>query len=258
MTRIVAVLSVLLFAVIVSAQNCTSPGQRIPYCEPYVVKPHVAQPYVVAPSVIPVHKEEIIVPIAIPVLVPSTVFQYLPALTNAAYGIPPTPITGIVPGTQGVAVPGAPVQDALPGGADLERLIAARIDAALRDRLRPGDKGPPPLILPGSLPKRLDPPALPETPAQQPAAPQAGDLNQQVANMLASESCIRCHSAGDKPVKGNVTLFTKTGQQTMFQPSVSKKQILDAVTPDASGAAPMPPGGPALSASKLDLLKRWQ
>jgi hypothetical protein len=195
---------------------------------------------------------EVAAPIAIPVLVPSTVFQYLPALQPSAVAVGATPVTAAPVATATAAAPTAPQTMT---AADIDRIVNERVEAAIRARLNGNEKAPPPLILPGEVLKSLEPKAEAQPPVQ-PAA--QGDLTQAVANMLSSKSCVQCHTAGDQPVKGNVTLFTKKDTQLFFQPSVSKQVLLTAVTPDRSGAVAMPPSGSPLGANDVDLLRRWE
>jgi mono/diheme cytochrome c family protein len=218
MTRIVAIVLVLLTCGVVFAL----PPRICNTCPPVI---H-AQPAVVQVQHV---VQEVVAPIAVPVLVPATVFQYLPALQPAA-------------------VAAVPAQAVAPQAPNIEQMVQERVDAALRARLGNDDRGPPPLILPNDFLSAAPPP---------PAAPE--DLSQRVANMLAGQSCVNCHTAGEgRPVKGNVTLFAKKDNQLLFQPSVSKQQLVAAVIPNAQGKAAMPPNGPALTAAELDLLRRWE
>jgi hypothetical protein len=225
MTRIVTVCLALCLAANVAFGQCQPYQQgRVVYTQPT---------YVPTKTVVKEVVREVPVPIAVPVLVPATVFQYIPAIQPSVA----VPVA---------AAPAAPVQT--PQQPDIDALVKARVEAALRERSNPGDSGPPPLILPGEL--------TAEQPKAQPAA--QNDLNGQVANMLAGKSCVNCHTEGDKPVKGNVTLFVKKAAQMFFQPSVDRKKILDSVVPDKEGKPQMPPSGQSLAVGELDLLRRWE
>ncbi len=162
-----------------------------------------------------VHDQQAIVavPITIPVVIPATVFQYMPALQ-------PVP-------TQ----PAVPVHQQPPAATPVS-----------------ADPGPPPLILPNQAP------ALSQTPVE--------DVTAQVANMLGSRSCVQCHTAGGTTrVQGNTTLFTQTGNDLFFQPSVSRQLIHSVVSGPTPRMPPSAAGNPAhptaLRPEDIALLQRW-
>lgn len=226
MTRIVTALSAVLLATQMAFGQCRTFVHNQPVC----VTPIVATQVVT----------EVVTPIAVPVLVPATVFQYLPALQPVVTPIAVAPVAAAP-----VAVSPAPTT------ADVDSMIRARVDVILREHLNNNDAGPPTLIVPTDLP------SLPQQPTAAPVV--TGDLNQRVATLLGSKSCVNCHTAGTgSPVKGNVTLFTRRDNQTFFQPSVAKTQIVAAVTPSVPNTQPnMPPNGAPLVQHELDLLRQW-
>ncbi len=174
--------------------------------------------------------------IGLPVYLPVAVFQYLPAMQP----------------TTAMPVSATPVENRQVGNSqlDIEKLVRDRVDTVLRER-NAGDSGPPPLIIAGELPVKQQ---------QQP-----DNLDQQVANMLASKSCVQCHTDdGKSKVKGGVTLFTGNNDQYFFQPSVDKNKLYNAVYGTNGRGFAMPPaakGDPnhqdALKANDIALLKQW-
>lgn len=204
---------------------------------PYIT--HVHQPAKT------VFVNEIIAPVAIPVYIPVTVFQYLPPVA-AISAAPVVPVNSTVP----VTTTTKPVTQAVNQNitaADIDKLVSARVDAILRARTNGNDSGPPPLIVSEELPKKTETKTTAAT----------GDITQQVANILGQQSCINCHTAGAAPVKGNVTLFVKKANKLFFQPSVSEKQILAVLQPDASGKVSMPPNGTQQTSEALIVIKKW-
>lgn len=256
MTRIVATVLALFLLSSVTFAQCPQyqPQYRPAYGQPGYAQPQPQTQYITHEVI-----HEVAAPIAVPVLVPATVFQYLPALQPSfPVAVPTTPV--VAPTTVGApAVGTAPTAGSTLTAADIDALINARVEARLRSMN--GDKGPPTLILPGDFQPALPKPAEPAPPQNQ----QVG-LDQQVASMLGSKTCVQCHTAGNgAPVKGNVTLFVKRENQLFFQPSVSKEKIVAAVSPSPNtapggpgGQPSMPPNGPALSQNEVALLRQWQ
>jgi len=146
---------------------------------------------------VPVIIKEVVAPIAIPLVVPATVFQYLPALQPVTPVIPiqgavytsPTPGTGSAPLNQ----------------ADINRLIDQRVNETLRNIFRNGPEGPP---------------AIPDE--GQPVVNQT-QLSAQVLAILKN-NCASCH--GNGKTSGNIRLFDVNGA---WAPNVSNDDILDAI-----------------------------
>jgi hypothetical protein len=251
MTRIVAALLALFLLGSIATAQCPVDAR---YYKPGWQAPSYSTPCSSGSSGYVTHEviHEVAAPIAVPVLVPATVFQYLPALQpSVAVAVPSAPVAAAPAASTPYTAPGAASAPATTP--DLEAIINARVDAALR--ARSGDRGPPALILPSELQS-----AAPKPQEPAPMAPPAttGTLDQQVANLLASKSCVKCHTAdGVTPVKGSVTLFVKKDTQLFFQPSVSKAKIIAAVSPDATGNVSMPPGGPPLATNETNVLRQW-
>lgn len=167
-----------------------------------------------SPSYYPVVQEriiikEIVAPFAVPVLVPAAAFQFLPALQPVA--APPAPVPVAPAASAAVPAPAAAGPQA-----DIDRLVRDRVEAILREKTNQQDSGPPVLILPG------------DTPAPPPASTLSPVEVETKAVTLLSQRCYECHTQGAK-TSGDVTLFTKSGEQLMFQPSVTKAKILAAI-----------------------------
>ena len=211
------------------------PGSGTATC-PQVVR-HVAPPVY---HHTPVYKEvivqkEIIAPVAVPVVVPATVFQYLPAVA-------PVVTAPIAAAPVATAPAVAQPQAVNPGIGDMEKLIEQRVDKAVADRLGrtgPGD-GPPPITFEGQT--------TAAAPPQQPAQPQGNNDKAQVMQAWVQDlgnSCASCHGAGKR--SGGVALFDANNQ---FAPSVSMEQIAESII---SGR--MPKGRTVSTSEKLRLLR---
>ncbi len=223
----------LLFGVsLAQAQHCGSVVRRA-----YPVSYHAPQVVVEEKVIV----KEVITPVGVPVLVPAAVFQYLPALQVPVQQQPVAPVQ-----VQAQAPQKCPTPE------ELDKIIQARVEAALRERNV--SNGPPPLLLPG---QPTQPPL-----ARPQAAPTDDELLQQSANILAENKCYTCHTQGEK-VSGNVVLFAKSGDELEFNPNVDKKKIYAAVTPAKEGEAPlMPPTAKkdpktALSPEQVEVLRQW-
>ena len=199
-------------------------------------------------SYYPTYAEKVVVkevPVAVPILVPATVFQYIPAIVPTATAVTPVTPVSAVPTT-----PVAPTVPTTPSAAEMEKLITARVDKLVQERLKyimPGDTGPPPLI--------MNAPANAPTPNNVPAPTNnnTGDINMQVAQILGN-NCAKCHTQGTKTA-GGVTLFVKNGEQLFLQPSVSKADIWNTVKPPTPS---MPPAGNnQLKPEEVSLLQKW-
>lgn len=156
--------------------------------------------------------KEVVAPVAVPVLVPASVFQYVPALTQVA------PVQPAVPVSPVNAPVAAPAQAAA-STAELDRLIRERIEAILREKANQGDDGPPILLGVGPVEQPRGNGTLP---AMSPEELQAKALT------LLSRNCYECHTQGVKTA-GTVTIFTKSGEQLGFQPSVPKSKLLSVI-----------------------------
>ncbi len=190
--------------------------------------------------------KKVAVPVAVPVLVPATVFQYLPAVTPsiAVQGAYSQPVVGGYPQAGYAPQVQAPVQSGNDLEARIEAIINAKLDKILKQQklaVEPEDEGPPPLDL-GNDDQSKGPDLLP-----------------QVAEMLATKTCVQCHTKGVK-VSGSVVLFVKKPDGLYFEPSVTKDRIIAAVKPPPR----MPPtarGDPnhvdAIKGSDLQLLYAW-
>lgn len=151
----------------------------------------------VAPPVI----QQIIAPVAVPVVIPATVFQYTPALQPTGVAAAGTAVTAQPTTTQA-----APSADAI------DKLIQQRIEVALKrynlDRSVPAGDVPPPIVLPDELVAELN----------QPSGDQA-----KLATVL-KKNCASCH--GNGKTSGNIQLFDRTGN---YAPNVTVDQIMDSV-----------------------------
>ena len=197
---------------------------------PTVVRPH-CPPIVHTPVV---HTPVVVAPIAVPIYIPPTVFQYLPALNPSMnQAIPVQQQIAPVASNSPVSMPPQIVQP------------------------NSNDKGPPNLIIPNDL-------GLPNI--SNTSIENTGDINAQVVKMLSSKSCVNCHtSGGAQPVKGGVSLFTQKDKQLFFQPNTAKQTILNSVSgANTNGRPIMPPeanGNPnhpaALRPDEINLLRKW-
>lgn len=250
MTRIVVILTCLLLTSNVHADNCGTTIRSYPHVTYYSppIYSHVEK----------VVYREIPAPIAVPLLVPSSVFQYLPAL-SPVISIPVSTAAAPVVATP---APVSPVASSTVNqgqtSIDIERMVNERVERAIRERFNsvtPGDSGPPPLILPNDFTKAPEPQVAPTTSIDV----KDEEVPQRVAQLLAN-NCAKCHTAGEK-VSGSVTLFVKKDTQLYLQPSIAKNEILKAVAPpttlmppDAKGNKDSPA---ALKGNDLVLLQRW-
>src|SRR5688572_15738005 len=122
MTRIVTVLAVFAFTFIAPLEVQAQCGQPS-YVTHYN---HHAERVIV---------KEVIQTVAVPFVVPATVFQYMPALQPQVAPVAVQPVQSTVP--QAAQQP------------DVDALIRARVDQILREKMGNGDSGPPTLILNG-------------------------------------------------------------------------------------------------------------
>lgn len=203
-------------------QTCATPFNYAPT----YIQPTVSYVTAVHDKVI---VKETIAPIAVPVIVPAVVFQYLPALQPQAVPVAAAP-----------QVPQAPQPD-------MEAIIADRVEKAIRARLKAttSDSGPPPLILPAELASPISEPR---------------ETDEQASVRILSNNCASCHTAGVK-TSGNVTLFTKRDGKMYYQPSVENATILAAISPPEPTmppAAKLDPRSPAaIKGRDYEVLKRW-
>jgi hypothetical protein len=153
---------------IISGPSCDySP----PICTSYVEPPTVYEKVIV---------NEVVAPVAVPVVVPATVFQYLPAIapqapstpavigtggtvaTAGAAAAPAVPVASTTPTVAASAPATAPAATAAvlpapatpaPAGleAKLDLLIKARLDAIMREKIANTADAPPPLADPDSI-----------------------------------------------------------------------------------------------------------
>lgn len=209
----------------------------------------------------PVHRTRK-VPVAVPVLVPSTVFQYAPATAGLAptlapnvgypsFAAPPVQSVGAYPQQMPQQMP----QQQAPSDLDarIEAIINAKLDKLMQqqapqDSDQQQDDGPPALT-PGNGNTEASPVSM-----------QNSDLDTRVANMLAGKTCITCHTQGVK-VSGGVTLFSQNANGLTFNPSVSKEVIYNAVKPPPfmPPTAKRDPNHPdAIKGADLQLLKAWK
>lgn len=176
----------------------------------------------------------IVTPVIVtPYIVSNTVFQYLPALQPA---------------------PTAAAYQQQQQNNDIDRMVRERVDAILRERFGAPDKGPPKLILPAEYNNT----AKDNKPVE--------DLTEKVANMLATKSCVRCHTEGVRTA-GKISLFTKKSDGLFFQPTATKVEIAKMLRVDpTTGRSQMPPNGDvatdpnhpeALKQEDRALLQRW-
>ncbi len=235
MTRIVGVLCLILATtILIPFQEVSALGGRGRGMAPVVRLPAPAAsascgtsrvttncaPVVANHRVVNAVVTEVITPIAIPVFVPAAVFQYMPAL------YPQQP--------QKSEAPALSMED-------LDRIIAERIDAALRARV---EGGPPTLILPSNA-KAVD----------------VNELQQNAANILA-KNCAACHTAGVRTA-GSVTLFKTSAtspDEYIFDPSVSPAKIWEVVSTarmpiDARGNLNSPKAVPP---AEREVLRHWK
>lgn len=238
MTRIVTLILVcgflLLVAIPAKAGNCGFP-RRVIYSTPATYStPIVNTVY---------EKETIIAPVAIPVVVPATVFQYLPALAPVqavgvgGYGVgatqPQAGYTPIQPQAQPTtAIPS--VQAAGPNTAEIDRLIKSRLEFILKEYSQTLDVNSPPPIRFGE--QTTTPTAISEP---------VGNIDVVGRYRLALKSnCVDCHGNGRR--SGGVQLFDTAGS---YAPNVTEQQISEAIS---SGR--MPKNRKLSAVALLDLL----
>lgn len=190
MTRIVTAVLIIAGVSLVALLPGESSGSR---CRPVTTVRHVDNVIV----------REVIAPIAIPTLFPAAVFQYMPALQPAA----PAPVSPV----------------------DIDRIVAEKVEAALREKLGQVD-GPPPLTM-------AEPPAV------------FDELQQKAVNILANK-CYTCHT--ESKAAGRAILFTKDHTGTYFQPNKSKAEILNQIV-----SGKMPKGQPPIVGRDLDILRQY-
>jgi len=160
---------------------------------------------------------ELVTTVVTPVLLPAAVFQYLPALQ------PVLPVQ---------AVPGGQYEATQPQlGQDIDRIIRERVDAILREKFGTVDDGPPALV--GG------------------SQGLTGQALQDAALSLLANNCMSCHTQGTKTA-GNVTIFTKSGEELFFQPNRSKSALFAEIS---SGR--MPKGKKAITNGDLEVLRQW-
>ncbi len=244
MIKVFSVLSLLILTSSAYAQNCGNSYNRY---YPTYYQSYQAKNYKTVS-----HVKKIVAPVAIPSLVPATVFQYLPALTPTAQITPvvtnavSAPVVNSQVAGEGVAVRA----NSNANGVDIDRLVNERVAKILEARTNNKDSGPPALILPEELKSKQD--ARQET-KQVPEA----DLNQKAVQILANK-CSSCHTASVK-ISGGVTLFSKKEDQLYFQPSVNKQTIWNVLKPPTPS---MPPSvkkdaKSGIIGAELDLIKKW-
>jgi hypothetical protein len=201
---------------------------------------------------------EVVAPVAVPVVVPATVFQYLPAMAPqapsapavigtggtvaSAQAAPTVQVPGSMPPTAGVASAAQPVTPAAPVAAGLEAkldlLIKARLDAIVREKMAAAADAPPPLADQDAAtqPTNYSTPPPADTTNQQtsttsdkPApyqvappvsqAPAMADL-QTRAMTAVGNACVSCHKQGAE--KGGVILVNA---QNQWAPSKDGAQL---------------------------------
>lgn len=204
---VIALISVLIMMPSPSAGAPCGPIFTRPiYNGPIFTKPYIKETIV---------KETIVAPVAIPVIVPATVFQYLPAIS------PVVTTPTLVPSAP-MAAPTAPM-----GGGDgsnitaIDNLIRTRLEAILREH-QAGTAS-----IGASIGTGDDPPPLTfevNTPATN--APVRRDANWTNNMKLA---CARCHQQGNI-TRGNIYLFNNVGA---YAPNVDERIIRGAIASNA-------------------------
>jgi hypothetical protein len=233
------------------AQYCGGSG-RVVYSSP----PVYHSPPVYSYSK-PVHKEVIVkeelVPIAVPVLIPVTTFQYLPALTTpvVTYTQPAAPVQPVASPNPAPVIQ-QPVQQVQGtkkpclSPEEIDRLIMIRLEALLKGRQLGGTttltvpvvNGPPPIDW-GDIEVPVNQPQQPQTPASPVKSDWVGFMK---------SNCYACHGGGKR--QGGVQLFDASGA---YAPDVSKKEIVDSIL---SGR--MPKGNPLkLDQNQTISLSQW-
>jgi len=150
-----------------------------------------------------VEKHVEVAPIAVPVLVPSTIFQYLPAIAPPVAAVPvPAAVAPVAAAPAAATVAPAPVAAAAaaPSTAQIDKLIRERLEAIIKEKVtaaRSNEEGEPP-------PLDSDEPVENVDVGAKPAAAQTKDVVIRGVN-AAYVHCAPCHN--ERKQDGDVQLF---------------------------------------------------